>query len=441
VPPYTWQFAYTYNRSRQIASEAQTTPVEAYGGSVLNPISYGANNLGQQTLNQVISVTPQGAAAVPFTYDHNGNLTSDGGQNFTWDLEGDGHLLASCSYSTSVPTSSPCYGTAPRAYGTYNPHLGDQQSYSYDPFGRRYAVTDLTYNSTTIYVHDNYDHEIAEYDGGSGNLWQNNVFDTHDRAPVAEILTPYYNSSSSYSVQFLHFDARGTNFMFTIGGNEVNAWNGAPDFGLTNWLIYPDYAYAGYRFDDATQLYYLGHRYYAPYLGRFISPDPTGLAAGINMYAYGGNDPVNNVDPRGLSSEGNLNGGGSSSSLIQATNQLQADHQLGTSNQSASSSGLTQANSASTSPTTSAASTQLGNFDPTTSASLATGLASTQAPTQANTQPRIIQQAGITFKQLCFYIGCLITNEKPDIPEPPPPPPTTMPGRQAPPPPPPLKIE
>jgi len=40
------------------------------------------------------------------------------------------------------------------------------------------------------------------------------------------------------------------------------------------------------------------HRY--PML---ISEDPIGLAGGINMYAYTGNDPINSSDPMGLQSE------------------------------------------------------------------------------------------------------------------------------------------
>ena len=36
-----------------------------------------------------------------------------------------------------------------------------------------------------------------------------------------------------------------------------------------------------------------------PLVGRFLSRDPMGLAAGINVYAFGGNDPINMADPSG----------------------------------------------------------------------------------------------------------------------------------------------
>jgi RHS repeat-associated protein len=45
---------------------------------------------------------------------------------------------------------------------------------------------------------------------------------------------------------------------------------------------------------------HLRARAYAPNLGRFIQPDPIGTAGGINLYAYAGGDPVNAIDPLGL---------------------------------------------------------------------------------------------------------------------------------------------
>ena len=53
------------------------------------------------------------------------------------------------------------------------------------------------------------------------------------------------------------------------------------------------------QYDDGTGLYYNRYRYYDPAVGRYLSPDPLGLAGGINPYQYGP-DPVNTIDPLGL---------------------------------------------------------------------------------------------------------------------------------------------
>nr|WP_301299866.1 RHS repeat-associated core domain-containing protein [Pseudomonas laurylsulfativorans] len=54
---------------------------------------------------------------------------------------------------------------------------------------------------------------------------------------------------------------------------------------------------------DATGLYYYGYRYYAPWLQRWISPDPAGEVDGLNRFAMVGSNPVNFADRFGLAGE------------------------------------------------------------------------------------------------------------------------------------------
>lgn|GEM_PF-3355954 len=56
----------------------------------------------------------------------------------------------------------------------------------------------------------------------------------------------------------------------------------------------------GQYYDKETGLHYNHHRYYDPQTGRYITPDPIGLAGGLNPYVYVGGNPVNAVDPFGL---------------------------------------------------------------------------------------------------------------------------------------------
>ena len=53
----------------------------------------------------------------------------------------------------------------------------------------------------------------------------------------------------------------------------------------------------GYQTDEDSGLMLLGHRFYDPSIGRFLSRDP--IHAGANDYAYCDNNPVTAVDPSG----------------------------------------------------------------------------------------------------------------------------------------------
>jgi len=64
-----------------------------------------------------------------------------------------------------------------------------------------------------------------------------------------------------------------------------------------------DIGYAGMFYHEKSGLYLTQHRAYDPKLGRWLSRDPIGEHDGTNLYAYVGNNPINKVDPKGLSAE------------------------------------------------------------------------------------------------------------------------------------------
>jgi RHS repeat-associated protein len=59
------------------------------------------------------------------------------------------------------------------------------------------------------------------------------------------------------------------------------------------------YRFIGQERDDETGLTYHGARYYAPWLGRWTSCDPAEMTDGVNVYAYGRENPVDLIDPSG----------------------------------------------------------------------------------------------------------------------------------------------
>ncbi|MBC7602031.1 MAG: toxin [Ramlibacter sp.] len=63
------------------------------------------------------------------------------------------------------------------------------------------------------------------------------------------------------------------------------------------------YRYTGMERDEESGLNYHAARFFAPWTGRWLSPDPAGIVDHINMYVLGRNNPVKFVDRSGRNSE------------------------------------------------------------------------------------------------------------------------------------------
>gem|GEM_PF-951063 len=61
------------------------------------------------------------------------------------------------------------------------------------------------------------------------------------------------------------------------------------------------FLFGGQRYEEEIGLYDLRLRDYDPDVGQFLQGDPLGMLGGVNLYAYCGSDPVNWIDPLGLS--------------------------------------------------------------------------------------------------------------------------------------------
>jgi RHS repeat-associated protein len=128
------------------------------------------------------------------------------------------------------------------------------------------------------------------------------------------VLTPGLAQRSNGVDRFLHEDWIGsTRYMTDSTGNAAPSALRYDAFGERTALAGPAYptefqfvGKLGYQSeyqdgsDPGLGIDYLQQRYYDPAIGRFISPDPSGLKGGVNLYAYVNNNPVNETDPQGL---------------------------------------------------------------------------------------------------------------------------------------------
>jgi RHS repeat-associated protein/uncharacterized repeat protein (TIGR01451 family) len=202
---------------------------------------------------------------VTYTWDDNGNLTSDGVRSYSYD-----HANRLTQVTQGAQTTQFAYnGDGVRTSKTVS---GDTTQY----------VLDLA-ASLPVVVSDT----EAVYLYGLDIIAQQQ----------AERL--YYFHDGLGSVRQM-LDSTGeveTNYAYDPFGVPVVAGD------ATN-----PYQFTGEAWDEEVELLYVRARYYQPETGRFITKDPwlglMGRPGTLNPYVYVTNDPVNNVDPRGLDGGG-----------------------------------------------------------------------------------------------------------------------------------------
>jgi RHS repeat-associated protein len=178
------------------------------------------------------------------------------------------------------------------------------ESYRYDGLGRRIAKTSA--GITTNYLYDGED-IVAEY---TGSNWSTPSVRYVHGAGTDEVLARIaYVNGIAQAGEYYAADGLGSVVALARGdgsgleGTLRDAW-GRSVYTAPGGALPLGYGYTG-REQDATGLVYYRARYYDAAFGgiqsgQFVSRDPTGLAGGINEYAYVGNNPVNATDPGGM---------------------------------------------------------------------------------------------------------------------------------------------
>lgn len=123
------------------------------------------------------------------------------------------------------------------------------------------------------------------------------TFDATMPSNALPVTTIHYQFENQLGSVTLELDELGAVISYEeyypYGGTSYQAGRSLAEVSLKR------YRYTRKERDEESGLYYHGARYYAPWLGRWISCDPAGAVDGINLYAYVDCRPTSFVDPDG----------------------------------------------------------------------------------------------------------------------------------------------
>jgi len=212
---------------------------------------------------------------------------------YTYDITG-ALLEVEDGFVDEAATGHPC------EHGSFT--TAGSVTYAIDPMGRRASRTEDA--STIHWIYMDELNPVAQLDS-DGALVQRYLYATSGAVPDA--LITYDPSTGDELARYRYItDARGS--VVQVVRVDTGAVVQAITYGPWGEVLsdtnpgFQPFGYAGGHYDRATELVRFGERDYDPRTGRWTARDPIGFAGGdTNLYAYVGGDPINFVDPTGLS--------------------------------------------------------------------------------------------------------------------------------------------
>lgn len=263
---------------------------------------------------RLYTVTKNNAEIGRYTYDLNGNRTQAiiNGQTLQGTFDVQDRLL---TYGTKSYT----YSDAGDLTSITDSADNSERRFSYNSMGalrfasvpgkniqylngadnsrvRKYVNGQLT----NTYLYQSQLQVVAELDN-SGNLLSTFIYGSKANSPD-------YMVKGGVNYRLLHDQLGSIRKVIHAGTGQVVQEMTYDEFGKvlsdTNPGFQP-FGFAGGLYDRDTGFVKFGARDYDPETGRWTSRDPILFAGGdSNLYAYVGNDPVNAIDPSGLTCDG-----------------------------------------------------------------------------------------------------------------------------------------
>jgi RHS repeat-associated protein len=208
---------------------------------------------------------------------------------------------------------------------------GTWQRSVYDAAGRLVRITNDAGMTLVTHTYGASSHRLITQDGGDSSnqrtysVWDGDSviaeYEETDGAPTtprwvkshiylgARLLATISPNGASELVEYQHPDRLGTRLITNSSDTSVKEQATLP-FGTAldaESTGATKRRFTSYERSGLTGLDYAVNRFYDPLQGRFTQVDPIGMSAAelinpqsLNLFAYVGNDPVNQVDPDGL---------------------------------------------------------------------------------------------------------------------------------------------
>ncbi len=237
--------------------------------------------------NQLTGLTQSGSTInYNYVYDPNGNLTDQGlARRHIWD-----HADRMVGYVVQA-------GATPSLEARY---LYGADGMRVKKWTRRNGSANTI--ESTVYISSFFEHDRWNENGTALENNHLHVMDDQNRIAIVRRGVAHDKDAGPTVQYHLSDHLSSSHVVIADNGNWINREEYSP-YGETTFGGYARkrYRFTGKERDAESGLNYHGARYYAPWMVRWVSCDPLAAAQLTHSYQYAKQNPVNFVDPQGLS--------------------------------------------------------------------------------------------------------------------------------------------
>lgn len=315
--------AYGYDSLDRLSQIKYLKAAGIAGEQLIEQIDYEYDANGRRTARTTLNANGTGQGETPMTavFDAANRMTAItlnlGGTSKTYNLtyDANGNLVQKQNAADTSEQTLYVWDASDRLTRIEQSRAGGANvltaSYAYDAFGRRVQST-LAQGGQTSTVQYLYEGAQALGEIRDGKLSHRLLTGLSLDETIARIAINSSGQKDAAASRLYITDALQSVMAQLADDNNANLQNSYAysPYGQST-TVGPDATanpnqYTSRENDGVTGLYFYRARYYDPVLKRFISEDPIGLAAGLNVFAYVEGDPLILSDPEGL--RGRTNG-------------------------------------------------------------------------------------------------------------------------------------